>query len=506
MIGSAIATRIAAQLFKTTFRKIVTMISAGAVVGSGIEAVLTDEEQELYNEIQVVLNGRNPDQVFQQMLYDTGQDLNSFTVEQYEQKKEAYLEQLILEDEQVKKSDFPKVTMPDGSTQRAEDVYLGEGEINPVPGVEAAKAVERQERQTAPDVELYEETYGLNRVNLDSYPEIYGARQLFSSAYLGNAQNEFSYYQDFDYVPFAYLGVQDTGEDFEGMFMSNADITAGIPRRGLIGFEPLSYFEEQQAQTNLPTGRLAPYTDENILMFDQQLEDETGLQFVRKESQNVPFTFADAIAIYDAQTPDIQRLIAQSLSLNGSDKNASGQSYMQQAIGLSMFTDPNLMYERDSVLAALMSVSTVSEYEQALNVNEPTFVGDKYIPDLRESDFSDREIRRGTVSVNDFQDDLFDLAVRTDAVSKITPLVTEKLFDETFLALTGRVPDAQTKGMIEGWTRDFQRENIGNTRLSNYDFAANYENEIETNFGDKVKEKNDFDSMNVLGKILKRVI
>ena len=505
MIGSAIASRIAAQLFKTTFRKIITMLSAGAVVGSGIEAALTDEEQELYDEVRVALNGQNPDQVFQQMLYDTGQDLNSFSEEQYAEKREAYLEQLLVEYEEKGKSDFPKVNMPDGSTETVESLLPGE-EINPIAGVEEGKAVERKERQTAPNTDDFTELYGLDSVDLESYPEVYGARQLFSSAYLGNAQDEFTYYQDYNYVPFAYLGVQDTSENFQGMFMDTTNITAGIPRRGLIGFEPLSYFEEQQAQTNTATGRLAPYTDENIMLFDQQLEDETGLKFVRKEAQNVPFTFADATAIYDAQTPDIQRLIAQSLALNGSDRNASGQSYMQQAVGLSMFTDPDLMYERDSVLAALMSVSTVSEYEQALNVNEPTFVGDKYIPDLRENDFSDREIRRGTVSVNDFQDDLFDLAVRTDAVSKITPLVSEKLFDETFIALTGRTPDAQTKGMIEGWTRDFQRENIGNTRLSNYDFSANYENEIETNFEDKVKEKNDFDSMNVLGKILKRVI
>ena len=387
MIGSAIATKIAAQLFKTTFRKIITMLSAGAVVGSGIEAVLTDEEQELLDEVRVVLNGRDPDQLFQQMLQDTGQDLNSFTEQQYAEKRDAYLEQVLIEQNEATKSDFPPVQMPDGSTERVEDLLPGE-EINPIAGVEAGKAVERKEKQTAPNVDGYNETYGLDTVDLDSYPEIYGARQLFSSAYLGDAQDQFTYYGDYNYVPFAYLGVNDSPEDFQGMFMSNDDITAGIPRRGLIGFEPLSYFEEQQAETNTPSGRLAPYTDENIMMFDKQLEDETGLKFVRKEAQNVPFTFADATSIYDAQTPDIQRLIAQSLSLNGSDRNASGQSYMQQAIGLSMFTDPSLMYERDSVLAALMSVSSVSEYEQALNVNEPTFVGDKYIPDLREDDFS----------------------------------------------------------------------------------------------------------------------
>ena len=41
---TSIGSRIAAQLFKTLLRKVDTIAAGGALVGSGIEAVLTDEE------------------------------------------------------------------------------------------------------------------------------------------------------------------------------------------------------------------------------------------------------------------------------------------------------------------------------------------------------------------------------------------------------------------------------------------------------------------------------
>ena len=130
-------------------------------------------------------------------------------------------------------------------------------------------------------------------------------------------------------------------------------------------------------------------------------------EFISVRETNVPFTVSDAMGIYDKQDEQGKRLIAQGLALGD---RANG-SYTFKVLRNEMFTNPEAIYDRDVVEAAIMEMSTAASTRARFLDKGFADLGDRFNPTT---------VLDNPDSLGSFQDDLFDMAVDANLVTQIT--------------------------------------------------------------------------------------
>ena len=397
---------------------------------------------------------------------------------------------------------------PDGYLKKIDE--MSDEEVNGLTPEERLKydnAINRNQRVDESAADYVVGQGSIAKGFTETLPNIWGAKELLSQYYstaMGSGKRTEIGEQ---FAPYTYRD----GTTFLPSEARNSGYT-------VLGFEPITYYDatvDQEKYQNYvqenpafsapeigPTlgPRISPGQERFRTWEFSEQGKEAGIDYAKVVMEDQPLTFTDAMVIYDAQTPDTQKLIAESLALTGLDQMNSGQSYMQSAVGNLMFTDPNIIYERDSVLSALQFVAAEASTSMGM-YEDDTDVGDRYIPKLRASDF-DTE----SMTVNSFQDNLFDLALKTKALTTITPALSQDLFKKVYFGLTGRAPNEETQGLVRGWTRDFQRETMGETNLSQSDFAASYSDDIEENYGTQIEQNQGFVARQTLKKIIAEAV
>ena len=213
--------------------------------------------------------------------------------------------------------------------------------------------------------------------------------------------------------------------------------------RGMLGTEDLAYYGIAAS---------SPITEKvmgaNATRSWSKSEDmaASGFDFVELVEEDVPFTIADAMGIYDAQTPDKQRRIAEGLAVG--DKTAS---YMFKVLGYEMFENPDAIYDRGNIQEAIMEMSRdATNQAQLLGPDGYTMLGDRFIPDVSQNESF-------TYTVGDFQERLFDMAVDSGLVATISQTATEDKAVAVYEAMTGRSASTEVIEWAKGLTPQMQR-------------------------------------------------
>ena len=436
---------------------------------------------------------------FNQYLMSTGNDPSTFFNNNpagYQAEMEAWAERLFQEAMDAEDDDNFLKNIDEMSDEEVDG-------LSPEERLEYDNAINRKQRVDESPADYEAGQGSIAKGSTESLPNIWGAKQLLSEYYSRATSSGKLTEIGAQFAPYTYRD----GTTFLPSEARNRGYT-------VLGFEPITYYDatvdQEKYQNYMQENpafsvpgigpRISPDQEKFRTWEFSEQGKEAGIDYAKVVMEDQPLTFTDAMVIYDAQTPDTQKLIAESLALTGLDQMNSGQSYMQSAVGNLMFTDPNIIYERDSVLSALQFVAAEASTSMGM-YEDDTDVGDRYIPKLRASDF-DTE----SMTVNSFQDNLFDLALKTKALTTITPALSQDLFKKVYFGLTGRAPNEETQGLVRGWTRDFQRETMGETNLSQSDFAASYSDDIEENYGTQIKQNQGFVARQTLKKIIAEAV
>ena len=171
----------------------------------------------------------------------------------------------------------------------------------------------------------------------------------------------------------------------------------------------------------------------------------------RQTVEDVPFTISDAMGIFDAQSPEKQQQIAEGLAL-GSD----GTNWMYRAVGDSMFTDPDMIYNRESVRQAFIGMGEVASGVAGTLQGGFQELGNEFIPDLEPN-----------ITVGQFTDNIFDAAINAGAIKRMDPLYIQNRGEAILPALTGLRATPEYLKLVSGWAEEFQLQNIGGNPYTN---------------------------------------
>ena len=256
-------------------------------------------------------------------------------------------------------------------------------------------------------------------------------------------------------------------------------LISGLPMPGTIGYEDVSYYDIYD--TLLPAGRLQ---DRAWEIDEERVAD--GQMFFRRVQEDVPFTVQDAIAIYDAQDPSTQRLIAESLAIG-----TGTESFMAEILGNQMFTTPSMIYDRESVMFALMKLGEVAGARAGLlGGGVEAYELLDMIPDLRKADFEMAEapeesltssgmVSKQELTIGQLTDELFDLATNLGVVKTISQTHSQALASQVYRALIGRNPDEFALELFDEWTLEKQKETMGASNPTESQFKTHYASKIE---------------------------
>jgi hypothetical protein len=212
--------------------------------------------------------------------------------------------------------------------------------------------------------------------------------------------------------------------------------------------------------TGLP--RSSKFEDEDIAVrglrweIDPNLQKK-GFEFNRIVEEDVPVTVSDVMAIYDEQSEESQRLMAQGLALGDGIT-----SWTYQILGDRMYTDPDAIYDRDVVQRSLMTMAEAATGQASRLLGGFPELGDRFIPKGLDA----------PVPIENFQDQLFGQAVDAGRVAQINRDHGRQMAQDVLVGLTGRKNVGGFMGMVEGWTKDIEMGNIGQGAVSGAEYKA----------------------------------
>ena len=232
---------------------------------------------------------------------------------------------------------------------------------------------------------------------------------------------------------------------------------------GMMGTQDIQFFGMRpQAEGGGRGGDPSPPTELTWTMDKSRLPD--GFEFISIVEKDAPFTIADAMGIFDKQEDEGKRLIAQGLALGD-----GSQSFMFDALGPRMFSDPDSIYERDSVEAAIIVMQGVAASKAPNYPGGFNALGDRYNP---------TNVLNEPSSLGSFQDNLFEMAVDSGLVTQISAEYGRELGERALANLTGLDYVEGFAGMVDEWVAQIQRDNMG-VRLNQDEIITGLETQIE---------------------------
>ena len=291
------------------------------------------------------------------------------------------------------------------------------------------------------------------------------------------------------------LAYEDTAveqQDWAAVTTGNMPRLRGAaPPRDTLGFQDVPYVDYIEGslpqQNPLVVGRGLGWEIDESRIAD-------GQSFIRSVERNVPFTVRDAMTLYDAQDPNTQKLIAQSLAIGTGDK-----SFMANALGDNMFRDPSIIYDRESVMLGLLEMANEISYRAGLSGGGM----DAYemikteIPKLRAEDFAPegprnyvllnpvqaglmgQAVTRTGLTLDLLSDELFDLAANTGVVKLISQTHSRALASDIYRRVVGREPDEVALTLFDEWSLEAQQNNMGVSRQPT-------DTEMKSYFGEQI--------------------
>ena len=228
----------------------------------------------------------------------------------------------------------------------------------------------------------------------------------------------------------------------------------------MLGTEDMAFYAYRplvMPGTGLP--RSSKFEDVDVLGFRWEVDPDLqkqGFEFNRIVEQDVPVTVSDVMAIYDEQPEESQRLIAQGLALGDGIT-----SWTYGILGDRMYTDPDAIYDRDVVQRSLMNMSDAAIYQASRLVGGFPELDDRFIPKGLDA----------PVPIENFQNDLFDQAVKAGRVAQINRDHGRQMARDVLIGLTGRRNVGGFMNMVDQWTKEIQLENIG-VNITGAEFEA----------------------------------
>ena len=229
---------------------------------------------------------------------------------------------------------------------------------------------------------------------------------------------------------------------------------------GMLGTEDMAFYAYRplvMPGTGLP--RSSKFEDVDVLGFRWEVDpnlQKQGFEFNRIVELDVPVTVSDVMAIYDEQPEESQRLIAQGLALGDGIT-----SWTYGILGDRMYTDPDAIYDRDVVQRSLMNMSDAAIYQASRLVGGFSELDDRFIPKGLDA----------PVPIENFQNDLFDQAVKAGRVAQINRDHGRQMARDVLIGLTGRRNVGGFMNMVDQWTKEIQLENIG-VNITGAEFEA----------------------------------
>ena len=230
---------------------------------------------------------------------------------------------------------------------------------------------------------------------------------------------------------------------------------------GILGTEDMAFYAfrpQVMPGTGLP--RSSKFEDVNVRGLRWEVDSnlqKQGFEFNRIVEEDVPVTVSDVMAIYDEQSEESQRLIAQGLALGDGTT-----SWTYEILGPRMYTDPDAIYDRDVVQRSLMNMSDAAIGQASRLLGGMSELGDRFIPKGLDA----------PVPIENFQDQLFGQAVNAGRVSQINRDHGRQMAQDVLIGLTGRKNVGGFMGMVEEWTKDIEIENIGQGAVSGAEYKA----------------------------------
>jgi len=229
---------------------------------------------------------------------------------------------------------------------------------------------------------------------------------------------------------------------------------------GMLGTEDVAFYAyrpQVMPGTGLP--RSSKFEDVNVEGLRWEVDpnlQKQGFEFNRIVEQDVPVTVSDVMAIYDEQPEESQRLIAQGLALGDGIT-----SWTYGILGDRMYTDPDAIYDRDVVQRSLMNMSDAAVGEASRLLGGFSELDDRFIPKGLDA----------AVPIENFQNDLFDQAVKAGRVAQINRDHGRQMARDVLIGLTGRRNVGGFMDMVDQWTKEIQLENIG-VNITGAEFEA----------------------------------
>lgn len=282
----------------------------------------------------------------------------------------------------------------------------------------------------------------------------------------------------------------------------------GLGMPATIGVENIPFYEWYPGA--FPAAQTEPMTGRTWRLDEERIAD--GQSFIRRVEEDVPFTVQDAIAIYDAQDPATQRLIAESLAIGSGD-----ESFMAKTLGNQMFTTPGMIYERESVMFGLMKLAEIAGVRAAaLGGGPEAFKLLDMIPALRTADFemADPEalavsgaVTQTGLTMGELTDELFDLATNLGVVKTIAQTHSRALATNVYRSLIGRNPDEFALELFDEWTEEAQKNMMGVSNPTDSELRSFYASKIETEpvFEEELDMSKERRSMDSLAKAIKNL-
>jgi len=273
------------------------------------------------------------------------------------------------------------------------------------------------------------------------------------------------------------------------MAKGGSPLMPGFAMPATIGFEDIPYFDVFSGGGS-PSAEEVTFEGRAWKVDEERVAD--GQRFVRKVEEDVPFTVQDAMAIYDAQDPSTRRLIAESLAIG-----TGTESFMEQILGNQMFTTPNMIYNRESVMMGLMRLGEVAGARAGLlGGGVAAYELLDMIPDVRKADFQMAEAAEESLSdsgmipktgltMGQLTDELFDLATNLGVVKTISQTHSRALATSVYRALIGRNPDEFALELFDEWTLEKQKETMGASNPT--------ETQLRTHYASKIEEEPEFE-------------
>jgi len=291
------------------------------------------------------------------------------------------------------------------------------------------------------------------------------------------------------------------------MAKGGSPLMSGFAMPATIGFEDIPYFDIFSGGGD-PSAEGDPIFEGRAWKVDEERVAD-GQRFVRKVEEDVPFTVQDAMAIYDAQDPSTRRLIAESLAIG-----TGTESFMEQVLGNQIFTTPNMIYNRESVMMGLMRLGEVAGGRAGLlGGGVEAYELLDMIPDVRKADFQMAEAAEESLSdsgmipktgltMGQLTDELFDLATNLGVVKTISQTHSRALATSVYRALIGRNPDEFALELFDEWTLEKQKETMGASDPTESQFKTHYASKIKTE-PEFEADRNLFNTQNLIDSFLK---